>query len=146
MVKKSKSELSRIAKRAVRTRQLRSKRHKYVKAGKKGARTRKLTGGHSKENQELKREVFTAYSKKTSKSKIPCCNCCGENTSLDFLCIDHIAGRKLGKGKVDTRKGKALYSHLKRKNFPKGYQVLCWNCNTTKFVYIVCPHKRKKRK
>jgi len=118
---------------------------KNVNAGKKGKKTRQNTGGHTTKTQDTKRQVMLHYSKKLSKSKIPCCNCCGEKTSLDFLCIDHISGRRLGNGKKDTRRGSSLYSYLISNNYPRGYQVLCWNCNSTKFVYLICPHKRKKR-
>lgn len=139
MSKKTKAELSRIAKRAVRTRILRVTKKKRIAAGKKAARRRKITGGHSKKTQALKYEVFSHYSKGRPK-----CACCREDASLDFLTIDHIKGRKLGKNKVDNRRGASLYSYLKRNDYPKGYQVLCWNCNAAKFVYLVCPHKRKR--
>jgi len=142
MVKKSFQQLSRIAKKAVKTRKERESKTRKINAGLTGARTRLTTGGHTEKTQALKREVFSVYSKKLSKSNEPCCHCCGENTSLDFLCIDHIDGRKNRK-KVDKRRGSALYSFLKRNSYPSGYQVLCWNCNSTKFVYLACPHKRK---
>ena len=141
--KKSFQELSKIAKKAVHTRQQREKKKRSKQAGLKAKRRRLTTGGHTKKLQDLKREVFTFYSKKLSKSNKPSCNCCGENTSLDFLCMDHVSGRKKGK-QMDTRRRNALYSYLKRNNYPSGYQVLCWNCNSAKFVYLVCPHKRKK--
>jgi len=143
MRKKSFKELSKIAKKAVKTRKKREAKKRKIKAGLRAKRKRLITGGHTKKIQDLKREVFTVYSKKLSKSNKPCCNCCGENTSLDFLCMDHISGRKKG-AKVDNRRGNSLYSYLKQNNYPSGYQVLCWNCNSTKFVYLVCPHKRKK--
>ena len=108
-------------------------------AAKKAVGTRVKTGGHTKKNQELKHEVFSYYSKGKTK-----CACCKESASLDFLCMDHIAGRKNHKGEVDNRRGGTLYSYLKSHSYPKGYQVLCWNCNSTKFVYLKCPHKRKK--
>ena len=109
-------------------------------AAKKAKWTREnKTKGHSKENQKLKHEVYEHYSKGKPK-----CNCCGEDASIDFLCIDHKAGRKDKKGNVDTRRGSTMYAWLKRNNFPSGYQVLCWNCNATKFVYTTCPHQRKR--
>ena len=33
-------------------------------------------------------------SKHLSKSDIPCCRCCGEKSHIEFLSLDHIAGRK----------------------------------------------------
>ena len=110
-----------------------------IKGAKKATRKRiEKTKGHSKKPQALKREVYEHYSKGKPK-----CNCCGEDTSLDFLCMDHIKGRKDKKGNVDKRGGASLYAYLKNNDFPKGYQVLCWNCNSTKGVYTKCPHKTK---
>ncbi len=43
--------------------------------------------------EDLKKEVFSEYSKRHSKSKTPCCRCCGENFNIDFLAVDHIDGR-----------------------------------------------------
>ena len=37
--------------------------------------------------------ILSHYSKHISNSNIPCCNCCGENSHVDFLAIDHIAGK-----------------------------------------------------
>ena len=107
-------------------------------SAKKAVHTREKTGGHTKKTQELKYEVFSHYSKGKPK-----CACCKESASLDFLCMDHVEGRKNHKGEVDKRRGQSLYSHLRTHGYPKGYQVLCWNCNSTKFVYLECPHKRK---
>jgi len=107
----------------------------------KAKRTRHRTGGHTEKTQDLKYEVFSYYSKGKPK-----CACCGENKSLDFLCMDHINGRKKGNGKIDGRRGSSLYSYLRREDYPNGYQVLCWNCNAAKFVYLICPHKRRRRK
>ena len=115
-----------------------STKYKRKKAGHKGVATRKKTGGHSKKTQQLKHEVFSHYSKGKPK-----CACCGEDVSLDFLTMDHVKGRKTGKN-VDKRRGAGLYSYLKNNDYPSGYQVLCWNCNAAKFVYLVCPHKRKR--
>ena len=48
-----------------------------------------------KEENRVKRvKVLQCYSKRLSKSNIPCCNCCGENFHIDFLAIDHKAGKK----------------------------------------------------
>lgn len=71
------------------------------------------------------------------------CSCCGED-KIQFLGIDHINGR----GNEHRRKiwGKKaagnIYWWLKKNNFPKGFQVLCHNCNWGKFVNNgICPHK-----
>jgi|SaaInlV_165m_DNA_3_1040750.scaffolds.fasta_scaffold96794_1 hypothetical protein len=94
---------------------------------------------------ELKKEVFSHYSKKLSNSDIPCCNCCGENKFLIFLTIDHVKGRDDLPDKEKDLMGSALYAYLKRNNYPPEYQVLCINCNSAKSDFDECPHKRSKQ-
>lgn len=66
------------------------------------------------------------------------CVCCGETTPA-FLEIDHINGS----GNKHRREvGCAnMYVWLIKHNYPKGFQVLCSNCNKAKGVYGVCPHQ-----
>jgi len=70
------------------------------------------------------------------------CACCGEIIE-EFLTIDHIKG-----GGTQHRKkvgnGWAFHAWLKRNDYPKGYRVLCWNCNCSRGAYGYCPHKKKK--
>ena len=94
---------------------------------------------------EIKLEVLSHYSKKLSNSKIPCCNCCGENKFLIFLTIDHIKGRKNYDEGPRRLIGKELYRFLQKNNFPKGYQVLCMNCNSAKSDNDKCPHQKRKK-
>lgn len=69
----------------------------------------------------------------------PKCACCGE-TTYQFLAMDHINGG----GNAHRRKvGVNLYIWLRREGFPKGFQVLCHNCNLAKGFYGICPHKVK---
>lgn len=68
------------------------------------------------------------------------CRCCGEST-LEFLCIDHIEGdgakhRREMKGKID-----GIYRWLKQNNYPTGFRVLCYNCNSSIGHYGYCPHQ-----
>lgn len=64
------------------------------------------------------------------------CKLCGEN-DIRVLVIDHIKGkgtehrRKLTdyKGNYD---GQSIYRWIVKNNFPKGFQVLCRNCNWRK--------------
>lgn len=72
------------------------------------------------------------------------CKCCGEG-GLDFLTIDHIMGggtkhrKKLPSGSGST------YRWLKKKKYPKEYQVLCFNCNFSKYLGNgMCLHQRDK--
>ena len=102
---------------------------------------------------EIRLEVLQYYSKRLSKSDIPCCRCCGENYHVDFLALDHISGRK--EMDSDTKLVKLEYSSLKRtvglhkwiieNNFPKGFQILCHNCNYAKGIRRnknKCPHEK----
>lgn len=71
----------------------------------------------------------------------PRCYCCGEKT-LDFLCIDHIDGGG-NKDRKIRGMGTRLVDSLLRDGFPKGFQVLCHNCNMAKSFTGTCPHKIK---
>jgi hypothetical protein len=84
----------------------------------------------------LKYELFVAY----GGAK---CACCGES-ELAFLQLDHINNdgathRNLLGG---HGAGALIYQDLKRRGYPPGYQVLCANCNSGKWLNNnVCPHK-----
>lgn len=68
------------------------------------------------------------------------CACCGETTN-QFLTIDHIKGGGRKHYATEIKKNySGIYQYLKAKKFPKGYQVLCWNCNSAKGIYGICPH------
>lgn len=73
----------------------------------------------------IKNEVLSHYSKQTVG-----CAFCGEE-EMEFLTIDHIENRKEAKH-PSHYSGDHLYFWLKRNNFPTGYQVLCFNCNSAK--------------
>ena len=49
---------------------------------------------------------------------------------FQHLCLDHISGggRKHRMADAGTR-GKAVYSWVKRHNYPALFRILCWNCN-----------------
>ena len=117
-------------------------------------------------NHERKEIVHTHYSKKLSNSDVPCCNCCGY-TGIEFLTVDHIIPKREMEKKVRSmvrsisenvsltskeiamgynakRKGHPLNQWLITNNFPKGFQILCWNCNFAKgspAVSFKCPHQ-----
>ncbi len=68
------------------------------------------------------------------------CACCGDGEAL-FLTIDHVnndgARHRRRVGASD-----GFYRWLKRKGYPKGFQVLCSNCNHGRYRNDgVCPHK-----
>ena len=99
----------------------------------------------------IRLKVLNHYSKKLSKSNIPCCNCCGENFHIDFLALDHIKGRKamnsepelVRLGYHSKKTGLRLYEWIIENNFPKGFQILCHNCNFAKGLTNnnKCPHQ-----
>jgi hypothetical protein len=89
---------------------------------------------HKAAHQALKRLAFEKYG--------GCyCLCCGEK-HMEFLSIDHIGGtgaahrREIG----FNMHGNGLYRWLKARKFPKGYRVLCMNCNFSFGHAGYCPH------
>ena len=101
------------------------------------------------ENKENRLKVLQYYSKHLSNSNIPCCNCCGEDSHIEFLTIDHIAGKQEMNTEPELKElkytsklsGTSLVIWIKKNNFPKGFQILCHNCNQTKGYYGKCPHE-----
>jgi hypothetical protein len=71
----------------------------------------------------------------------PKCACCGES-HIKFLTIDHInSGGKQHRKKLGLQ-GSGFYRWLKRNGFPKGYQILCYNCNCGRAKNNgICPHR-----
>ena len=70
----------------------------------------------------------------------PRCACCGEKT-YEFLSIDHIdGGGSKHRRDMKISGGTATTEWLVRNKFPKGFQVLCHNCNMAKGFYGECPH------
>jgi predicted restriction endonuclease len=72
------------------------------------------------------------------------CACCGE-AHQEFLCVDHINGggnqhRKL----LHLMPGGQMYRWLIRNNFPEGFRLLCWNCNSSLGMRGYCPHQQEK--
>jgi hypothetical protein len=96
-----------------------------------------------KENAlKLKIEALTHYG-----GEHPKCVCppCGE-TLLELLTLDHINndGAKQKKDALGRNiSGSAVfYAWLKKNNWPKGLQVMCFSCNIGKGLYGVCPHEK----
>ncbi len=86
--------------------------------------------------KNLRQDVFDAY------GGTVCC-CCGE-TEPKFLSIDHIDndGAEMRKSGKHSRGGTAFYQWLRKSGFPKGFQVLCMNCNVGKHRNDgICPHQ-----
>ena len=62
------------------------------------------------------------------------CNNCGEQ-DIDVLTIDHIDGKGKEHRKKDKNAKNNFYQWLQQNEYPKGYQVLCWNCNIKKSLF-----------
>lgn len=84
-----------------------------------------------------KQEVFQHYGNS--------CACCGE-TGFLFLSMDHVENdgaehrRKIW-GSPVRGCGYAMYSWLRRNNYPAGFQILCGTCQQGKKMNGgVCPH------
>lgn len=75
---------------------------------------------------EWKKKVFDHYGRS--------CLCCGEN-HLSMLTLDHVNGLP-GKRLA----GVVFYRLLVKNNFPKDIQVLCHNCNQSKYALGSCEH------
>jgi hypothetical protein len=84
---------------------------------------------------KLRMDALEYYSKGKPK-----CNCCGEST-LQFLCIDHINndGNKHRRD-IGYTGGDSVIKWLRKNDYPEGFQVLCYNCNMAKSFYAACPH------
>lgn len=90
--------------------------------------------------QKLRLEIYNAYGGSI-------CKCCGEK-EWSFLTIDHIEndGYKHRK-ELKSRSSDVLFVWLKKNNFPRGFQVLCMNCQFGKVRNNGrCPHKITKNK
>ena len=74
------------------------KKYNHSEKGKLKQKTREqrpdVVERREKVRQDNRLNVLQHYSKLLSNSESACCNCCGLNTHLDFLAIDHIAGKK----------------------------------------------------
>jgi len=73
------------------------------------------------------------------------CACCGEK-HFSMLTIDHMnndgAQHRLEIGKGKKNVGSRLYQWLITNNFPPGFQVLCFNCNSSKHINGgICEHQ-----
>lgn len=93
-----------------------------------------------KHNRQLKLDALKAYG-----GKNPMCACkhCKEHR-VEFLTIDHIDNDGAEHRRaIKSTAGKQLYRWLKRNKYPKGFRVLCMNCNFSCGAYGYCPHDKE---
>lgn len=75
------------------------------------------------------------------------CACCGIVDEV-FLTLDHVNGggnKHRNEISPDVKRwggggGCKLYRWLKKNKYPRGFQVLCFNCNFAKWRLGKCPH------
>lgn len=80
-------------------------------------------------HHKLKQEVLSAYSK--DHDHPACCNCGFDN--IHALQLDHInGGGRQHRISLASQGSHNIYQWLRREGYPKGYQVLCANCNWIK--------------
>ncbi len=98
----------------------------------KDANTENARKGRAGRRQLNRTRILLYYSNNN-----PQCSCCGEKEDK-FLCLDHING-----GGHQHRKNikNRIYEWIIKNDFPKGFQILCHNCNMAKGFYGECPHK-----
>ena len=60
------------------------------------------------------------------------CRWCGQG-DLDVLCVDHVNdnGRQHAE-ECGYRGGNSFYKWLIKNDYPEGFQILCYNCNSKK--------------
>jgi hypothetical protein len=96
---------------------------------------------------EIRKQINLRANKSNRKSRIDCinhygrvCACCKESR-IEFLVIDHINGG--GNKEREKTKGSGGWKFavwLRQHDYPKGYRVLCHNCNSALGFYGYCPH------
>jgi len=71
----------------------------------------------------------------------PECACCGEG-GVVFLALDHIdGGGNTHRKEIKSKGGHTFYLWIVNNNFPKGFRVLCHNCNMAIGILGYCPHR-----
>jgi hypothetical protein len=85
----------------------------------------------------LRDECFVAYGNK--------CACCGE-THKEFFAMDHKAGGGHAHRKSEKmlQQGCGIHMWLKKHGYPKDFQILCHNCNSSRGYFGYCPHDRER--
>lgn len=83
-------------------------------------------------NQSRKIKVLNYY---CLTDKLQCNKCGFKDTRA--LCLDHINNDGFRQRKIGIT-GTAMYLWVIKNNFPKGFQVLCANCNLIKEIEFKC--------
>ena len=106
---------------------------KHLKFLKKDRVTTKRSTKDLRYRNKLKLDVLLHY----TDNKLMCSSENCPEADVDVLCIDHVnGGGSKERKRLDVGCGTEFYRWLKRNNYPKGYQVLCANCNQVKNSYM----------
>ena len=105
-------------------REWRKKNPEKAKAGAKRGNSKWRKANIAK-NREINRQWYANVRKQAIARYGGKCTCCGE-TGHQFLTLDHINGDGAAHRK---QIGCNLAAWLRRNGWPKGFRVLCWNCN-----------------
>jgi hypothetical protein len=93
-------------------------------------------------HRQLKIEVLTHYCGGTPYCQCPSGLC--QIVDIRFLTVDHPNNDGASHRKLIGRTN--LYRWLQKNNYPKGFRVLCWNCNCGRFHNNgICPHEAPAR-
>jgi hypothetical protein len=84
----------------------------------------KVSGRRQDYLHRVKLDVLFYYSDGT----MACLNC--GISDVDVLCLDHINND----GKHDRVRWRNMHVYAKKRNYPNGLQVLCYNCNMKKEI------------
>lgn len=98
-------------------------------------RTEDLLGQYKRRSErtfQLKLEMILAYG--------GMCSCCGE-TEIKFLTLEHLEGGG-NQHRKEFSKASRTWADLKKRGWPKGHTILCWNCQMGKTHYGICPHQQ----
>ena len=101
-------------------------------------------------NKFIANGMCAIYGKNPPHQKIVVCIGCWEETTTEFLTLDHINNdgnkhRKKLRGSNKHGGGTHFYRWLRRNNYPKdNFQILCMNCNWARHNEDdkICPHKK----
>ena len=88
--------------------------------------SKKASIASSKRYHEIRSKIIAAYGGS--------CTCCNENRA-PFLAIDHLPGNKRTKNQAN------LTQWIDKHEYPRGFRLLCHNCNMATRWGKTCPHK-----
>ena len=99
---------------------------------------------HKPENLHKRRDKHREVRDQIIKHYGGKCNCCDE-TERTFLAIDHVNNNgSIHRREVQKSSGLGFFQWIVNQNFPDDLQILCHNCNMSKYLSSgICAHKNK---